>query len=97
MDKEKENLENKQERKSRISIADLAILGMFIAIIILMTAVPQLGYIQFFAIRITMLHIPVIIGSILLGPKKGAILGFVVKFCYRRGGRMLLLSLAKGG
>lgn len=56
------------------SIHDLVILALFTAIIFLMNNTP-LGYIDLPIIKATLIHVPVIIGSILLGPKKGAILG----------------------
>lgn len=56
---------------------DLVLLAMFTAIILLLAFIPGLGYIPLGAIRATTVHIPVIIGSIVLGPKKGAILGAV--------------------
>ena len=58
------------------SVMDLAVMGMFIAIIILMAYTP-IGLIDLPVIKATILHVPVIIGAILLGPKKGAALGFV--------------------
>ena len=61
----------------KVQAFDLTILAMFLAIIIVMTAIPFLGYIPLGAIRATLLHIPVIIASIVLGAKYGAILGFV--------------------
>lgn len=51
--------------------------GLFTAIIIIMAFVPYLGYINLVVIKATLIHVPVIIGSIMLGPKKGAFLGFV--------------------
>lgn len=51
--------------------------GLFMAIIIIMAFVPNLGYINLIIIKATLIHVPVIIGSIVLGPKKGAILGAV--------------------
>lgn len=56
---------------------ELVQMALFIAIILIMAFTPFLGYIPLFVTRITILHVPVIIGSIMLGPKKGAILGFV--------------------
>lgn len=47
------------------------------AIIIIMAFVPFLGYIPLGFMNATIVHIPVIIGAILLGPKSGAWLGFV--------------------
>lgn len=56
---------------------DMIITALFTGIIIMMAFVPYLGYINLVVIKATMIHVPVIIGSILLGPKKGAFLGFV--------------------
>lgn len=56
---------------------DLVKLSFFVAIIILLAATPFLGYIPLGFTRATIIHIPVIIGSILLGPFYGAFLGFV--------------------
>lgn len=52
-------------------------LALFSAIIILMAFTPLLGYIPLGFTRATIIHIPVIIGALLLGPKKGAILGAI--------------------
>ena len=49
--------------------------ALFMAIIIVMTLVPNLGYINLVVIKATLLHVPVIVGSIVLGPKPGAVLG----------------------
>lgn len=51
--------------------------ALFAALIILMAFTPFLGYIPLGFTRATTIHIPVILGALLLGPKKGAILGFV--------------------
>ena len=50
------------------------------AIIVVLANTP-LGMIQLPIIKATTVHIPVIIGAILLGPKAGAILGFVFGVC----------------
>ncbi len=50
-------------------------LGLLIGIITLLAVTP-LGYIPVGVIRATTIHIPVIIGGILLGPRAGAVLGF---------------------
>lgn len=55
-------------------VQSMAILAMFTAVIFLLTFTP-LGLIDLPVIKATVLHVPVIIGSILLGPKKGAFLG----------------------
>ena len=54
---------------------DMVILSLFSAIIVLMTFTP-LGYIPWI-VKITLIQIPVIVGSVILGPKKGAMLGFI--------------------
>ena len=54
----------------------ITLTGMFGAIIFLMTFIPMLGFPQIPLIgSATVIHIPVIIGGILMGPKYGAILG----------------------
>lgn len=61
--------------KSNEKVLSMVQLAFFSAIIILMALVPFLGYIPLGVTRATIIHVPVIIGSILLGPKKGAFLG----------------------
>lgn len=55
----------------------MVLTALFTAIIIIMAFVPYLGYINLVVIKATLIHVPVIIGSIILGPKKGGFLGFV--------------------
>lgn len=55
----------------------LAQMALFSALIMLMAFTPFLGYIPLGFTRATIIHIPVIIGSLMLGPKKGAVLGAV--------------------
>ncbi|MFV0382306.1 MAG: ECF transporter S component [Breznakia sp.] len=55
----------------------LSILALFIALEIAMSVFPFLGFIPLGFINATTLHIPVILGSILLGKKEGAVLGFL--------------------
>ncbi len=50
--------------------------GLFGAIILILNFTP-IGYIQLPLIKATIIHVPVIIGSIVLGPGVGASLGFV--------------------
>ncbi len=52
-------------------------MAIIIAIQLILTFTPFIGYIPLGFTRATIVHIPVIIGSILLGPKCGALLGFV--------------------
>ncbi len=53
--------------------------ALLTSLVLLLAFVPQIGYIRvpFLAIQATTVHIPVIIGSILLGYKSGAFLGAV--------------------
>ena len=59
------------------STTALVQLALFSAIIILLAFTPFIGYIPLGFTKATTIHIPVIIGSIILGPKRGAILGFI--------------------
>jgi len=52
-------------------------LALFAALIIIMAFVPFIGYIPLGFTRATIIHIPVIIASLMMGPKKGAALGAV--------------------
>lgn len=63
--------------KVRSKTLNLTLLGLFSAIVILLTVVPWLGYITTGTVSITTVHIPVIIGAIMLGWKGGAALGAV--------------------
>lgn len=54
----------------------LTMMGMFSAIIFVLAFTP-IGYIQLPFIKATIIHIPVIIGSILLGARYGSVLGFM--------------------
>lgn len=56
---------------------NMVVTALFIAIIVAMTFVPNVGYINLIIIKATLLHVPVIVGSIVLGPKIGAVLGGV--------------------
>lgn len=58
---------------------ELVLLALFTAIIVIMAFTP-LGYIPLVVINATIIHIPVILGALFLGPKKGAFLGFVFGF-----------------
>lgn len=55
----------------------MVLTAAFAAIIIVMANIPFLGYIRLGFVSATTLHIPVIIGAILMGPGSGAFLGFV--------------------
>lgn len=62
--------------KKRTNISELVKTALFVAIIILLSVTP-LGYISLGVINATIIQIPVIIGAILFGWKKGAFLGGV--------------------
>lgn len=59
----------------------MVLTSIFIAMIIVQSFVPFLGNIPLFILDITILHITVIVGAILLGEKKGALLGMVWGIC----------------
>ncbi len=63
-----------KNKNNTIGLVQLALFG---AIIILIAFTPLIGYIPLGFTKATTIHIPVIIGSIILGPKRGAILGFI--------------------
>ncbi len=58
-------------------VMDMSLAGIFTAIIIAMSVVPFLGYIPLGFMNATIIHVPVIVGAILMGPKYGAYLGAV--------------------
>ncbi|MGN1266385.1 MAG: ECF transporter S component [Dorea sp.] len=66
--------QKKHDTRWMVSVALMA------AIVIVLANTP-LGMIQMPVIKATTVHIPVIIGAILLGPFAGAILGFVFGVC----------------
>lgn len=53
---------------------DYVLLGLFAAIIFVLALTP-IGFINLVFIKATIIQVPVIIGSIVLGPKRGAVLG----------------------
>lgn len=61
----------------RTKTLELAQMALLATLVVVLAFVPYVGYIRIpvLAIQATTIHIPVIIGSILLGPKCGAILG----------------------
>jgi hypothetical protein len=57
---------------------DMAIDAIFIALILIMSFVPNMGYITVApGISLTLIHIPVLIGACLRGVKKGTLYGLV--------------------
>ena len=67
--------ETKVDRKAKT--LSLVQVSLFSALIIIMAFTPFLGYIPLGFTRATIIHIPVILGAIMLGPKQGALLGFI--------------------
>lgn len=61
--------------KTRRKTTTLVQMALLAALIAVLSAVPWLGYINLGFINATTVHIPVIIGGILLGPKAGGVLG----------------------
>ena len=74
-------------------VLDMSLAGIFTAIIIAMSVVPFLGYIPLGFMNATIIHVPVIIGAIILGPKYGAYLGLgiVAYYVYK-----LIMKVAHG-
>lgn len=54
---------------------EMVLTALFAAIIMVMAFTPYIGYIPLGFMNATIIHIPVIIGALFLGPKKGAFLG----------------------
>lgn len=59
------------------STKEMVLTALFVAIIIAMAFIPYLGYIPLGFMNATTIHIPVILGALFLGPKRGAFLGGV--------------------
>ena len=51
-------------------------MAIFAALIVVLAFTPFIGYIPLGFTRATIIHIPVIMGSLMLGPKRGAVFGF---------------------
>ena len=71
------NTNQTNHRTSMSKTKGLVQMGIFSALIIVLAFTPFVGYIPLGFTRATIIHIPVIIGSLMLGPKKGAALGGV--------------------
>lgn len=65
------------KRDSYQKTRKMVIMAIFIAIIIIQTLIPILGFIPLGIMNATIIHVTVAIGAILLGVKEGAGLGFV--------------------
>ena len=62
---------------TQANVRSMIMNAVMTAIILIMSFVPFLGYIPLGFMNATIVHVPVIVGAILLGPKSGAWLGFV--------------------
>ena len=93
-EQQQEELNMKQHTQSQRT-RDMVLMALFTAIILLMAFTP-LGLIDLPIIKATILHVPVIIGALLLGPKKGAILGtvFALSSLFKNTTAPALLSFA---
>ncbi len=66
----------RRENPTGVTARSIALDAMFIAIIVLMGFVPQLGYISIIpGLSLTLLHLPVLLGAAIMGPKKGLLYG----------------------
>lgn len=74
--KKEEQKAAKRFQQQKLKTRKMIIVALFVAIIFILTFTP-IGFIQLPLIKATIIHIPVIIGAILLGPEIGAFLGFV--------------------
>lgn len=66
--------------EQRIKLRKQVLFSLFVAIVVLLSFTP-LGFIQLVFIKATSVHIPVILGGLLLGPSYGAALGAVFGLC----------------
>ena len=67
-------------KQSKTDVRRMTVLAMFSGILLVM-GMTGIGFIPLPVIKATTMHIPVILGAILLGPGGGAILGAVFGFC----------------
>ncbi len=73
-------IKNRTQKSVQTKTQQMVLTAALAAIIVIMANVPFLGYINLGVVSATTIHIPVIIGAILLGPKAGALLGGVFGF-----------------
>ncbi len=67
-------------KQKKLDVRQMTLLALMAAIVILLANTP-LGMIQLPIIKATTVHIPVILGAMLLGPMAGGILGAVFGIC----------------
>lgn len=61
--------------RKRSKVQELVLTSLFMAIVMVMSIIPNTGYINIGAISIAIVHIPVIVGAILLGWRMGLLIG----------------------
>ena len=66
--------------KRKMNTRYMATLAMFCGVLLVM-GVTGIGFIPLPVIKATTMHIPVILGAVLLGPGAGAVLGGVFGLC----------------
>lgn len=67
-------------KSKRVNTTYMATLAMFAAVLVVM-GMTGLGFIPLPVIKATTMHIPVILGAVLLGPTAGGVLGGVFGLC----------------
>ena len=67
-------------KQTKTDVRRMTMLAMFSGILLVM-GMTGIGFIPLPVIKATTMHIPVILGAILLGPSGGAVLGAVFGFC----------------
>lgn len=65
------------QTNSSAKTRSLVEVALFAAIVFILAFTPFIGFIPIGPVRATTIHIPVIIAAIMLGPKKGAVIGFI--------------------
>lgn len=65
----------------KITVKDITVDAIFIAIIAIMTFVPYVGMITLPFVSFTLLHLPVILGAYLFGWRKGLLFGTAMGVC----------------
>ncbi len=69
-----------QSHAQRKKTQSLAMTALFAALTLLLGLTPNLGFIRVWALTIVTVHLPVVVGGVILGPKTGALLGFLFGF-----------------
>ena len=62
--------------KNNFSVKKITLISIFMAIILIQTWIPFLGYIAIPPLNITIIHVTVILASLVMGGKTGAFIGF---------------------